>query len=181
MVNILGYEVDTNDLIKGLDVAGNLFNSYNKSSTANSYVDMLKNSEIQKYNDTKAYNDALAAWQTKSAAAAASNRAASAAASNANSAAARKAAMQTDKNKKKAEKKANTEINAVYDKTMATYDPYVQMAGQLMPQMQKSYEGGLNTSALLDAYLKKPENMALLNGSTSAASSGPMLPNSLRR
>lgn len=152
-----------------VDIGGNLYNTYNKQNTSDNYASTLANSETQQYNDTLNYNNALADYYSKASGAAASARA------SANSAAAA-----TDRNRQAAQLKAKKYLDSVYKKTMAMYAPFRDTASQLLPQMQKSYEGGLNTSNLLSAYLSNPENMAKLNQSRSAAASGPDLPSYLK-
>lgn len=171
MDDIFGSDSSWPTLIKtGLDIGGNLYDSYNKSSTSNDYINSLRASEDRQFADTNAYNSALAAWQQQQAGAAASARAASAAAAGA-----------TDKNRQAAAKKAQAYLDKVYKRTMDMYAPFKDTATRLLPQMEKSYSTGIDTSNMLSAYLQNPQNMALLNGSTSAAASGPMLPDYLRR
>lgn len=172
-MKLFGFDIPGGDTIKDiLNVGGNLFNTYNDSSSNDAIANIIKQNEIQKYNDTKAYNDAATAYNSQAMAMAGANSAARSRAA----AAAAAARRQNDINAQHAADRAQKFLNKKYKETMAMYAPFRQSATTLLPEMQGSFEGGLGLSNSLLSLLKQPDQMAKLNGSQPASMLGPKLP-----
>lgn len=166
------------DLVKGgLNLIGGLVSHNNQSSTGDAITDIIRQREIDKYNQTKAYNDAAQKYNTEIYGPYA---AASAAASRRNASARAAAAAQTEANRQKALKKAQHFLQGKYKETMAMYEPFKQSATDLLPQMQQSYTSGMNLSNSLMGLLQQPENMAMLKQTPTASMLGPKLPDFLK-
>lgn len=159
-----------------LSLGSGLFNAYNQDRGGNNYVDALKAREDKNYADTKAYNDAYAQYVQQANAARAAN--AGIAASNANAAAA--AAAATEKNRQKAARKALKFEKKNYGERIGMFEPYRQAGLQLLPQMQKTYEGGMNNVNMLNAYLNTPGQLQKLNQAVLPQQTGIQLPSYLR-
>ena len=166
--------MDWSDIFKPVvNLAGNLFDSYNQDRSGDALSKVLRGREDSDYTNTLAYNDALGKYNAQAMAMAGrrggggGGRAAAAAA--------------TEANRQKALARANRRLMKTYDQSMAMYKPFADTATQLLPKMQQTYTQGLDTSGLLNAYLQKPENMSLLNASKSATAAGPQLPDYMRR
>jgi hypothetical protein len=128
-------------------------------------VDALRAAEERNWADNNAYNEAARAYNEQAAAAANANAAARASASAANQ---RNALAASNAAWKRREKDLS--------KMMKVYAPFKDTALNLLPQMTKVYENGLNTSNMLNAYLNRPENMAKLGDNVSQWNSGAPVP-----
>ena len=176
-MKLFGLDIPYADEIKGgLNLLGGLAGTMNSSSTGNGIADIIRRREQADYEYGQKYNEAAQAYNTQAMANAAANRAASQRAAGARAAAAR----ETEANRQKALKKGTMNMDKTYKQTMDMYAPFQQAALQLLPQMQKSYEGGMNTANSLLSLLQQPENMSLLNGAKPASMLGPKLPSSFR-
>lgn len=176
-MKLFGFDIPYGDEIKGgLNLLGNLAGTLNSSNTGSGIADILRGREQSEYDYANKNNEAAQAYNTQAMANAAANRAASQRAAGARAAAAR----QTEANRQKALKKSTKHMDKVYKETMDMYAPFQQSALQLLPQMQKNFEGGLNMSNDLLKLVQRPENMDLLYGAKPASMLGPKLPSSFR-
>ena len=176
-MKLFGFDIPYADEIKGgLGLLGGILGTSNSSNTGSGIADILRRREQSDYEYGQKYNAAAQAYNTQAMANAASNRAASQAAAGAR----RAAAMATEANRQKAAKKSMKTMDKTYKETMDMYAPFQQSALQLLPQMQKNFEGGMNMSNDLLKLIQQPQNMELLYGAKPASMLGPKLPSSFR-
>lgn len=176
-MKLFGFDIPYgDDIVKTVGSGLGLLDTFNDRRTGSGISDILANKERAKYEYDKQYNAAAEKYNNQAMQMAAANRAASQAAAGAR----RAAAQATEANRQKANKKATQYMDKKYKETMAMYAPFQQSALQLLPQMQKSFEGGMNLSNNLLGMLQQPENMQLLNGAKTMGQAGPKLPSFFR-
>lgn len=149
----------------------------NNSDSRSNLADVISQQENNSYKDTNSYNSAVTDYNKKYQ----DFQRGEIEASNAASGARRAAQMANDKKAAVAAGKASNTQQSGFDSAIKQLSPFVLSANQLLPQMQKSYEGGLDTASLLKAYLTSPKAMAALNPTPSPLNTNIQLPSYLRR
>lgn len=144
-------------------------NAYNESRGRNNIYDILKAREDanyaqakQQYESDAAYQAALGAYRSRSAAGAASAAAANAASQQA----ALKRSLRTQ--------------NKTYDNVMGEYAPYRSAALELLPKQTKTYGGTLDTIDAMRALYSSPNALATMSGSIAAQQVPLQLPDYIR-
>ena len=153
------------------------FQQNNKDSAQSQYQQYLQQKEQQNYQNSV---DAINAYNAQVAAILGSGGGGGGGGGGAAAAAAAAAARQTEANRMKAAKKANKYMQSVYKKALEAYAPYKATADQLLPQMQKTYEGSLGMQNNLASFVQDPMQMAKLNASIPAWQVNVPLPESVR-
>lgn len=157
---------DWTSLIKpGLNLASNLFNSSQGSSANSAMTDWMRQREQQNYDDymrnfnaVNDYNAKYDQWAAGQSAAAASSSRAKAAAMNSymsRMAAAKKA---EEKNKQRAEKKADKYLGTQYTAAEDIQRPFYQAGVDVIPSAVSTYKGGADLfSKALGDLMSRPK------------------------
>jgi hypothetical protein len=144
--------------------------SANEANARNQFADLARQQEQNNYNsmmaDAAYYDKWMADKQGIDAQNSAMARAASAArarAAAAQAAAMNAAAKQEEQNRLKAARKALGQIQAGYDQSTATLNPFMQQGLNAMPAQARTYQGASDAYANLGATLNNPDFLGRIN------------------
>jgi len=152
--SITGFAKDYGPLIAG---GLNFVDAYSQNKARNSISDTMRDAEMQNYQEgkrqyeaTKKYNAEAAAYNASASAANAAARAA------------------TERNRQAAQQEALKIKNQYSKKLLDLWNPYVQTAQGILPQMSAAYGQGLGQLGGLSAILNDPRMMARIGAARPA-------------
>lgn len=164
-----------------LEPVGNAVGGYAKdqsrSNTSSGIADIYQQIEQNRLNSNDQYNQWVYQNNLAMAGQAAANSAAAQAAAGARAAAARA----TEANRQAALKVAYKAEKGKYDLAKGYLDPYVQAGHSLLPEVVKTYRGGLDSLNTLNGWFMRPDMLAKTQGFTPAAAVAIPLPERLQK